>query len=453
MVELSILIPSLNVVSYIGKCVNSISRKVLDNCEIIVIDAMSVDGTVDVIKLLAVDDKRIRLIQSDVRSYGYQMNMGLKAARGKYIFVVESDDMINSMALRNLIKYMEEKPEVDFVKGYALPFFDLFQGGEFEGITARIGKDRNISNKIVCPAETPDLLFQDIYFWVGIYRKEFLDNVFFNETPGAAFQDQGFLLQTLSSSKRAMYVDIPVYRYRQNNPGSSIYNPKGFSYILQEYGLNERFLPNLSSDWKHFFYLRMLQQTLARFQVMGLSGKFWEEAVAALQEIKVRLSDAIEDGLLQVNRFNDEQRIFWDEFQQDIRQPFLHFAGQYVEKKRNFAEIVEWARGHKVVVYGAGNWGRFIQAFLLIHHLGDLQCFADQSEKLQGTEVQGTIVRSPEEALRLHADAHYLIANSRHREEIREYLMRGGVPEEHILSPQITIDTMMFLADFTKEES
>ena len=30
---------------------------------------------------------------------------------------------------------------------------------------------------------------------------------------------------------------------------------------------------------------------------------------------------------------------FWDDFQQDIRQPFLHFAGQYAEKKRDFVEI------------------------------------------------------------------------------------------------------------------
>ncbi|SFT57743.1 Glycosyl transferase family 2 [Selenomonas sp. GACV-9] len=449
----SIIMPALNVAPFVEDCINSVLTQSFSDLEILVIDAGSTDGTKTIVERLSLQDKRIRMVSSPVRSYGYQMNLGVKNARGKFIFILESDDMMVENSLEFLVDYMTHDEELDFVKGYPIAFYDIRGGVRYDIPWPYFSVNDNILGTVFDPSENPKMLSRDVYLWLGLYRREFLENICFNETSGAAFQDQGFLLQTLSSSKRAMYVDIPVYRYRQNNPGSSIYNPKGFSYILQEYGLNERFLPNLSSDWKHFFYLRMLQQTLARFQVMGLSGTFWDEAGAALQEIKARLSDAIEKGLLQVNRFNEEQRIFWDDFQQDIRQPFLHFAGQYAEKKRDFAEIAEWARGHKVVVYGAGNWGRFIQAFLLIHHLGDLQCFADQSEKLQGTEVQGTVVFSPEEALRLYVDAHYLIANSRHREEIREYLMRGGVPEEHILSPQITIDTMMFLADFTKEES
>lgn len=452
MVELSIIIPSLNVSSFIKECIDSVLSQQLRDIEILVIDANSTDGTTEIIKKYQKKDSRVKLILSDVRSYGYQMNLGFKAATGKYVFVLESDDVLVDGALSSLLDIIKNKPEIDFVKGYPICFYELPNGSSFDVSVARVGNEKNILGDIISPSIMPELLFKDIFFWLGLYRKTFLDKFFFNETPGAAFQDQGFLLQTLSSSKQAMYVDVPVYRYRQNNTGSSIYNPKGFSYILQEYGMNERFLQNLSSDWKHFFYLRMLQQTLARFQVMGLSGNFWEEAVADLQKIKVRLNDAIEKGLLHVNRFKEDQSKFWEAFQEDIRKPFFFFDEQYAEKKRQFAVIADWARDYKVVIYGAGNWGRFIQAFLLLHHIGDLKCFADQSEALQGTKVQGTLVRSPEEALSLYADAHYLIANSRHRDEICDYLMRNGVPEEHILSPQITIDTMMFLADFSRRE-
>lgn len=452
MAELSVIIPSLNVSSFIMECIDSVICKQLRDIEILVIDANSTDGTTEKVKKYQKKDSRVKLILSDVRSYGYQMNLGLKAATGKYVFVLESDDAVVDGALPLLLDVIKNNPEIDFVKGYPICFYKLSNGSCFDVSVARVGKEKNILGKIISPSVMPELLFEDIFFWLGLYRKSFLDNIFFNETPGAAFQDQGFLLQTLSSAGKAMYVDVPVYRYRQNNPGSSIYNPKGFLYIFQEYGLNERFLQNLSSEWKHFFYLRMLQQTMARFQVMGLSGKFWEDAIGALQKIKVRLNDAIEEGLLHVNRFNEEQGKFWKAFQEDIRKPFFYFDDQYTEKKRQFAVIADWARDYDVVIYGAGNWGRFIQAFLLVHHIGDLKCFADQSEVLQGIKVQGMLVRSPEEALSLYADAYYLIANSRHRDEICDYLMRKGVPEEHILSPQITIDTMMFLADFSRRE-
>ncbi len=40
----------------------------------------------------------------------------------------------------------------------------------------------------------------------GVYRKEFLDNnqIRFNETPGASFQDNGFWFQTFMKAEKAM---------------------------------------------------------------------------------------------------------------------------------------------------------------------------------------------------------------------------------------------------------
>ena len=70
MVELSVIIPSLNVSSFIKECIDSIRSQQLSNIEILVIDANSTDGTEEIVKKYSEIDSRIKLITSDVRSYG-----------------------------------------------------------------------------------------------------------------------------------------------------------------------------------------------------------------------------------------------------------------------------------------------------------------------------------------------------------------------------------------------
>ena len=50
----------------------------------------------EVIRKYAESDSRIIIINSDVRSYGYQVNVGIKNARGRYIAILETDDWIAS---------------------------------------------------------------------------------------------------------------------------------------------------------------------------------------------------------------------------------------------------------------------------------------------------------------------------------------------------------------------
>lgn len=448
MPQISVILPSLNVSQYIGTCIESVFSQGIKDIEVLAVDAGSTDGTKEILERYAHKHSNMKFIQSDVRSYGHQMNLGLNAAIGDYIFFLETDDLLKDGALQQLLSVAVDNPTLDFVKGYAEGFFDLFQGGVYDIDLSPYGAPKDLRGQIICPADMPSLLYDDIFHWLGLYRREFLKNIRFNETAGAAFQDQGFLLQTLSKSKEAMYVDIPVYRYRQNNPGSSIYQPKGFGNILQEYRLNEHYLSGLSNDWKQVFYRRMLEQTLTRYRMMALSGRFWKDVQHVIEEIRLYLCQAEAKGLLSVDIFNDGQRIFWHALKEDTFKPFEDLSKKYSNTMDKLWSIVSWVRNREVVIYGAGNWGKYIQAFLLIQHVGDVRCFADQSKDLQGTKVQGTVVLSPEDALRDYHEAHYLIANARYSDEIFSYLIQAGIPENHIIAPKIIVDYMMFLADF-----
>lgn len=102
--KVSVLIPSLNVAPYIEECLQSVINQSLKDIEIICIDANSTDGTLEILKDYAKKDSRIKLIVSEKKSYGYQMNLGLKAARGEYIGIVESDDYIKPLMFERLYR-------------------------------------------------------------------------------------------------------------------------------------------------------------------------------------------------------------------------------------------------------------------------------------------------------------------------------------------------------------
>ena len=111
----SIVLPSLNVANYIGECLESVVSQSLKEIEIICVDAGSTDGTLEIISAYMAKDSRIRLITSDRKSYGLQMNLGLDAAHGKYLAIVETDDMIPENMLKDLYEIAQKK-KLDFVK-------------------------------------------------------------------------------------------------------------------------------------------------------------------------------------------------------------------------------------------------------------------------------------------------------------------------------------------------
>lgn len=113
--KVSVVIPSLNSIDYYEECINSAVRQDLKDIEIICVDAGSNDGTRDIIAKYMKEDPRVRLIEPDMRSYGRQMNLGIDAARGEYLFILESDDYIESDTLSYYYGIAKEN-DLDFVK-------------------------------------------------------------------------------------------------------------------------------------------------------------------------------------------------------------------------------------------------------------------------------------------------------------------------------------------------
>lgn len=121
--KVAVIIPSLNSARYIDECIQSVQNQSLKDLQILCVDAKSEDGTLEILAHYAKNDDRIQIILSDKKSYGYQMNLGIKAAKAEYIGIVESDDYIKARMYEELYSLAKAK-DCEVVKSDMLDFVD-----------------------------------------------------------------------------------------------------------------------------------------------------------------------------------------------------------------------------------------------------------------------------------------------------------------------------------------
>lgn len=107
MEKLSIIVPVYNVRKYLVECVNSLIKQDYKNCEIILVDDGSTDGSSEVCDELGKVDERIRVIHQNNEGLSGARNTGLKFANGFYISFIDSDDYVAPNMFSTLIKLLK----------------------------------------------------------------------------------------------------------------------------------------------------------------------------------------------------------------------------------------------------------------------------------------------------------------------------------------------------------
>lgn len=222
--KISVIMPSLNVAEFIEECIESVINQTLKDLEIICVDAGSDDGTLEKLQEYENNDSRIKIMHSDVKSYGHQMNLGINEAKGQYIAIVETDDFIDEKMYETLYG-LTNNGSVDISKGN---FYHLYDE-ESDNVRARADDTKkNLPDHEFTIFENANILKGHPCIWAAIYRKEFLleNNITFMEAPGGGWVDNPFLFETFLSAKSIRYIDKPFYYYRELNPTSSTNNIK-----------------------------------------------------------------------------------------------------------------------------------------------------------------------------------------------------------------------------------
>lgn len=129
---------------YITEAINSILNQSFTDFELLIINDGSTDKTVEIIDQF--DDLRIHLLHNaSNKGLTYTRNRGIDEANGKYIAVMDSDDISLPDRLKTQICFMEANPEVALCGGHAI-FIDGYSReiGRYE-----VAVGNNLSYKLV----------------------------------------------------------------------------------------------------------------------------------------------------------------------------------------------------------------------------------------------------------------------------------------------------------------
>jgi len=111
----SIVIPTYNRKEKLIRLINSIlqSEYPQDKLEIIVVDDASTDGTYEEIKARF---QGIKIIRNEEKLLtAGSRNVGIKNANGRYIFLIDDDNVVDENCITELVKVMIDNPQVGIV--------------------------------------------------------------------------------------------------------------------------------------------------------------------------------------------------------------------------------------------------------------------------------------------------------------------------------------------------
>lgn len=216
---ISVIVPVYNSERYIGCCVKSVLMQTYSIFELILIEDGSTDNSLEICEALCKKDKRIRLMKQNHRGVSVARNLGIEAAKGKYLFFLDSDDMIHPILLESLYKLQEEKHTVIAVGGihYGMKDVSLKEVSE-KTVMNLISRSLYLDNK-----KALKCINRVIVCTIGgkMISREAINSVRFIE--GLSHdEDRMFIYQLLVKGADISVLCCNLYYYRRHKDSASI---------------------------------------------------------------------------------------------------------------------------------------------------------------------------------------------------------------------------------------
>jgi exopolysaccharide biosynthesis predicted pyruvyltransferase EpsI len=240
----SIIIPVYNVKHYLNKCMTSVVYQTYKNLEIILVDDGSTDGSSKLCDGWAKKDSRVKVIHKLNGGLSDARNCGIKSAKGKYLYFLDSDDWVSIDLIEKMMNLIKRynTDMIIFQFAYVYP----------DGRTVRnYNSGENL--KILDKKNTLLLLMQDLevtnHVWRKFYKKELVSKEVF--PIGKNFEDMYAMPRLINGCKNIAVINDCLYFYRVNEDGIvrtlSLKNFEDrFEGIISEYEEIKKIEPSIS---------------------------------------------------------------------------------------------------------------------------------------------------------------------------------------------------------------
>ena len=215
--KVSVIIPVYNVEKYLPQCMDSVVNQTLREIEIICVNDGSTDNSAAILKDYCTKDFRIKVIQQYHVGVSCARNTGIRAARGEYIYFLDSDDFIEENSLEFLHQEAKQN-ELDVLLFDGESFYEppeykknfpgmdcCYRPCEFGGVYsgpelyAKM-REKNVFRPMV---------------WLQFIRRQYLmdEKITFRE--GILHEDILFAIYCILQAKRVSHRKVSLNHYRR----------------------------------------------------------------------------------------------------------------------------------------------------------------------------------------------------------------------------------------------
>lgn len=234
MPKVSIILPVYNVGPYLDEALSSLENQTLKDIEIIAVNDGSTDNSEEILKRHQIADNRIRYFSQKNQGQAVARNLALEYATGEYIYMMDSDDVIESDTLESCYNYIK-RIKADFI------FFDGKTMLEEGANNISWNYERTFLTEEDKQYDGKDLLNlmldkgkHNCVVWLLFIRKDYLDRITLKFYPGIIHEDELFtvLLTLQSNNIYALKRSFVKHRVRNASTMGKHYSKRNLNCYL-----------------------------------------------------------------------------------------------------------------------------------------------------------------------------------------------------------------------------
>lgn len=225
--DLTIIFPVYNVEKYIRPSLESIYRQGIDEqCfEVIIVNDGSTDNSMEMITDIIQQHSNITVINQDNQGLSVARNNGIMSAKGDYIFMPDSDDLLIENSLAKLLNLAIENKVDLVVADFLMMQSEILD--EFKLNTIK-QKDGKITEKTGKELFLQDLNPTQCFVWRTLFRRAFLLKHHLVFIPGIRYQDVPFTHECYLKANKCLRVSwlLNIYRMGRVNAATSSFDKR-----------------------------------------------------------------------------------------------------------------------------------------------------------------------------------------------------------------------------------
>jgi glycosyltransferase involved in cell wall biosynthesis len=261
----TVVMPNLNKGRFIADAIDSVLSQTYVNLELMVVDNGSADQSLSIIEGFVRRDSRVTLLEESKRGVARAINAGLTRAKGEFVMVVGSDDLLAKEGISKQVSCLqEENAPLCYTEGWILD--------EWGKPTGRLYN----RDWVKLPSTCEGMIFHELIRKVFVlpasvmYSRRCFENGMFDSS--LTFGEDWDLLVRLSRSLEFRYIPEPLYGWRIYSGNMMV---KGNERFVNENHVHiyEKWLRDfdgLSREDRNFILKRLLRSREALEGSFGL---------------------------------------------------------------------------------------------------------------------------------------------------------------------------------------